>query len=166
MWRTRYPGLAEFITADAVEFLSTFQFSGDEVIYCDPPYLPTVRRKKRIYRFEYTVDDHRALLDALCKLPCRVVLSGYESSLYRERLANWDSVTFTSKAHDGVRQEVLWLNFSRPECLHDFRYWGSSFRQRELVKRRVQRLKRRIEQLSAQEQHYISDWLGRHLEGR
>ena len=47
-WRRDYSGLATFVEGDAVAFLSKQTFLGDEVIYCDPPYLPTTRLRARI----------------------------------------------------------------------------------------------------------------------
>src|SRR5436309_15931595 len=44
-WRRQFPFLAEFIEADAVDFLRSRRFVGDEVVYCDPPYLPSTRRR-------------------------------------------------------------------------------------------------------------------------
>ncbi|MFT3940222.1 hypothetical protein [Rhodopseudomonas sp.] len=38
--RRRDPELrAEIIQADAVAFLAGYEFAGDELVYCDPPYL-------------------------------------------------------------------------------------------------------------------------------
>lgn len=166
LWRSTFPRVATFINADAAEFLASFRFSGNEVVYCDPPYLQELRRKRRIYRFDYTVRDHERLLDILRELPCKVLISGYESSLYRSVLKTWNTVTFTAKTHNGTRDEVLWLNFEAPENLHDFRYWGCSFRERQVVKRRMERLTKRVAQLSRQEQHYLREWLSSELERR
>lgn len=91
--------------------------------YIDPPYLPTTRRGGG-YSHEMTLDDHTRLLDALTArtLQGMVILSGYDSALYRERLerdAGWqrlEIVTTTTApsmataARVTARTEVLWLN--------------------------------------------------------
>src|SRR5436853_1357121 len=45
-WRRSFPYLATYIVGDAVDFLARRQFEGHEVVYCDPPYLATTRRRK------------------------------------------------------------------------------------------------------------------------
>lgn len=86
------------------------------LVYADPPYVHSTRGLKRwrtpqSYRHEMSDNDHAALLDVLDSLSGMVVLSGYPSELYRERLRDWSMIT--SEAHaDGARKrvEVLWLN--------------------------------------------------------
>src|SRR5260370_41330645 len=71
-WKKNFPDLATYIETDATEFLATFPFRSDDVLYCDPPYLPRTRHKARIYRFDYRDADHEQLLKVLLLLPCRV----------------------------------------------------------------------------------------------
>ena len=85
-------------------------------MYCDPPYLLHTRSGERRYRYEYTEQDHRSLLALLKTLPCAVILSGYPSRLYDERLAAWRTLELQVMNHAGVRTEKLWLNF--PHCQH------------------------------------------------
>ena len=164
-WQRSFPLLATYIVGDAADFLTARRFEGHEVIYCDPPYLASTRRRKRIYVHDYTEQDHLRLLETLRKLHCRVVLSGYPSHLYDEWLRDWNTRSFLSKTHNGLRCEVLWFNFHPPPRLHDSRYIGHSFRERETVKRRLYRLQRRITVLSVQEKHRLSEWLCVHLRG-
>lgn len=135
------------------------RLAGDEVVYCDPPYLPGTRRRDRVYRHDYVENDHVRLLGTLRNLPCRVVVSGYPSKLYDEWLSGWSTQTFTAKSHDGVREEKLWFNFDVPACLHDPRHLGRDFRERQTIKRRLERLRRRITTLSPQERHLLAEWL-------
>lgn len=164
-WRRCHPTFASYIEKDALEFLATTQFTGDEVIYCDPPYLPCTRRRCRVYRYDYNTHDHEALLEVVRHLPCRVIVSGYPSELYDSQLHNWSSVTFPAKSHYGVRTEKIWFNFDPPKRLHDARYIGSNYRERQTHRRRIDRLQRRICSLSSQEQHSISEWLVNRLSG-
>lgn len=151
LWRRRAPALAEFRVGDALEELARHTYTGEEVVYVDPPYLPTARRRKRVYRFDYSEADHEALLDLLKRLPCAIVLSGYPSPLYDRELATWSRVEFVAKAHDGLRREVLWFNFPPPVALHDTRFLGRNFREREQIRRRLHRLFQRLASLSALE---------------
>ena len=85
-----YP--VELVHGCAHRYLAEFEFEGAELIYCDPPYLKRTRTSKRRYRFDYEEADHIALLTLLDTLPCQVMVSGYPSTLYDERLARWRSV--------------------------------------------------------------------------
>lgn len=163
-WQSFFPLLASYIEADAVDFLSSQRFLGDEVVYCDPPYLPSTRRRTRVYRHDYGESDHVRLLETLQRLSCRVVVSGYPSELYDEFLCTWRSQTYPAKAHDGIRQEKIWYNFDTPARLHDPRHLGRNFRERQTIKRRLQRLQTRISTLSPQEQRLLSEWLDDHLQ--
>jgi site-specific DNA-adenine methylase len=148
-WHRRAPSLAEFRLGDALEELGRHDFTGEEVVYVDPPYLPATRRRRRVYRFDYSEADHEALLDLLKRLPCAIVLSGYASPFYDRELATWSRVEFDAKAHDAVRREVLWFNFAPPIALHDARFLGRDFRERERIRRRLHRLFHRLGRLSA-----------------
>jgi site-specific DNA-adenine methylase len=62
-WRSLFPSLATYIEADAVDFLASRRFRGDEVIYCDPPYLPSTRRRARVYVLVSLLDAFSQLLN-------------------------------------------------------------------------------------------------------
>jgi hypothetical protein len=46
--------------------------------------------------------------------------------------------------HGGPRTEWLWCNFPEPIALHDYRYLGVGFRERERIKRKKQRWTARL----------------------
>jgi DNA adenine methylase len=158
-WRQRFPSIACYVEADAIDFLRAAHLRGDEVVYCDPPYVPTTRRRTRVYRYDYDRSDHVRLLEVLCGLPCRVLISGYPSPLYDAMLRGWNTHCFNVKTHAEVRLEKLWFNYDPPTQLHDARYLGGNFRERQNVRRRMARLVKRISALSTQEQHSLSEWL-------
>lgn len=162
-WETQFPFLASYVAGDAYEFLASSSFRGDEVIYCDPPYVPTTRRRTRVYRYDYSEGDHVQLIGLLRNLPSRILISGYDSDLYEELLHDWNTQTFSAKAQDGIRFEKLWFNFEPPVRLHDPRYLGRDFRERQTLGRRLERLQRRISALSLQEQSRLCEWLDHQL---
>jgi DNA adenine methylase len=90
----------------------------DTLFYIDPPYLPETTTGKS-YDLEMTVDDHVKLAETLKKVKAKVALSGYDSDLYRELYAEWDSVVFErmtcARPKDqkkcSPRKEVVWVNF-------------------------------------------------------
>jgi DNA adenine methylase len=158
-WRKHHPTLANFVVGNASEILTSYRFTGSEVVYCDPPYLPCTRKRSRVYTNDLTEKEHLELLFILKRLPCRVAISGYPSKLYAAQLCDWNQLQFAAKGHDGVHIENLWFNYTIPEELHDARFLGVDFRQRQNVKRRLARLHNRISRLSGQEQHALSRWL-------
>lgn len=152
------PG-TEIIESDALEFLCNFSFTGRELVYCDPPYLPSTRRRQRIYRYDYTEACHEALLSNLLDLPAMVMISGYDSELYRSRLSTWNRIEFRTGSHGMARREVVWMNFQPPDVPHDKRFIGGDFRQREQIKRRHSRLTRKLEALHPAERALLFGWI-------
>ncbi|MHB9144691.1 MAG: DNA adenine methylase [Symbiobacteriia bacterium] len=101
---------AQIENRPALEIIESHR-QGGVLIYADPPYILGTRKGKRLYKHEMTDQDHVALLEALDAHPGPVVLSGYASPLYDERLARWGRKTAKATAERGLaREEVLWLN--------------------------------------------------------
>jgi hypothetical protein len=143
--RAALPGCT-VICRDAISFLESYNWLGDgkEFVYCDPPYLFETRSCKRpMYTHEFgEVDQHLDLLRCLRSLPLgvNVALSGYWSALYEIELDDWRIISYTTRTRGGRNvREWLWMNYSPPAELHDYRYLGDNFRQRE----RVARIRRR-----------------------
>lgn len=149
----------QVVHGDAVTWLSQVSVDEDTVVYADPPYHPDTRRRARVYRHDYSISDHEALLDCLMGLPCKVLISGYSSPLYEERLAGWSKHTFQARTRVETREECVWFNFPRPTSLHDDRYLGNGFRQREQIRRRQERLRQRLKSLPAIERASLHAWL-------
>jgi DNA adenine methylase len=143
-FRCDYP--VELVHGCAHRFLAKYEYQGRELIYCDPPYLQETRSSARRYRFDYAEHDHVELLELLKSLPCRVMLSGYPSALYDERLAGWQSVELQVMNQAGVRTEKLWLNFT-VERVHWVRYAGKNFTDRQRIKRKAESWGRRYRAL-------------------
>lgn len=160
--RDTVPDLA-LMQQDALEFLRGYAFKGNELVYADPPYLAQTRRGGRLYRHEYTDEQHVELLDVLRELPCAVMVSGYDSPLYRARLRGWRRSTFRAKTHVHVREESVWMNYPVPEELHDARFLGGSFRERQQIQRRLATLRRRVHAMPAPERSEFMRWLNEHF---
>ena len=88
----------------------------DTLFFIDPPYLHQTRvmTGNRYYRHEMTDLDHEALIQKLNEVTGMVVLSGYESDLYKSNLSGWEVHKTSSRiaANRGtkLRTEVVWLN--------------------------------------------------------
>jgi len=147
----------DLICTDAAQYLTNYPFEGDEFIYADPPYLTSTRRSKRaIYKHEYTQQQHVELLQLLTALPCKVMISGYWSELYEAHLQKWRHITFATRTRSGEQvTESLWMNYPEPEQLHDYRFLGDTFRERERIRRRIERWKDRLETMPPRERNAL-----------
>ena len=143
-FKCQYP--VEKVHGCAHEFLSKYNFQGRELVYCDPPYLHYTRSSTSRYRFEYEEKDHIELLELLKRLPCSVMISGYPSYLYDQRLADWESLELQVMNQGGVRTEKLWFNFT-PDRVHWPRYAGKNFTDRQRIKRKAESWGRRYQGL-------------------
>lgn len=119
------------------------------VVYCDPPYLYSTLRNpaRRYFKQPFGEDLHERLLLVLSELTLArvpVLLSGYRSPLYDQRLKKWRRLDYTAQTRGGPRTESLWCNFDPPWSLHDYRYLGANFRERERIKRKKQRWRQKL----------------------
>ena len=135
-----YP--VQLVHGCAHRFLTEHEYRGRELVYSDPPYLQHTRSSRRRYRFDYEERDHVELLELLERLPCQVMLSGYPSALYDERLEGWQSVELQVMNQGGVRTEKVWFNFTL-DRVHWARYAGKNFTDRQSIKRKAESWGRR-----------------------
>jgi DNA adenine methylase len=149
IWNTRNQIDFELNHGDAISFLKSYPFTGQELVYCDPPYLRETRKKYYpLYKYEYSLSQHIELLEMIKSLPCMVIISGYESSLYRESLKSWHTHSFQATTHHGMATEWIWMNYSTPVQLHDYRYLGDNFREREKIKLKIKRWSAKFKSMS------------------
>lgn len=145
----------QFVHEDALGYLSRYPFTGSELVYCDPPYLLSTRTRRQ-YRHELTEQQHIDLLDILVTLPCSVMLSGYWSALYTQRLNDWHVISYKVITRGGtMATEYLWANYAPPLVLHDYRYLGEDFRDRERIKRQQKSWLRKLAALPTLERHAL-----------
>lgn len=151
---------ATVICGDGLNFLidTDLVFRPDTLVYCDPPYLMSTRSSKRpYYEHEFATEkEHKLLLLLLRSLTCMVMISGYASSLYDELLPDWRVEKFQTVNRAGkVVMEHVWCNFPVPMELHDYRWLGDTFRQRELIKRKQARWRKRLAGMDSQERYAL-----------
>lgn len=112
---------------DARDLVEKFSDRPATLMYLDPPY-HTKRRHK------YVVDPsdeefHTELLEACCKSHCMILISGYNSRLYRSILKKkdgWTKETIQTKTRnttgtDFSREEVLWKNLAYTTAIRNGR---------------------------------------------
>lgn len=152
----RVPGLT-VIHGDAGSELLKIPFSGNELVYCDPPYLLSTRKGGKIYRHEMTDVQHEDLLSLLLTIQAPVLISGYRSEMYDDMLSGWNSLDYAAMTRQGLATETVWFNYEKPRLLHDYSYVGTNFRERERIKRKKQRWLARLERMDPMERRAILD---------
>jgi len=155
--RAMLPAAALVVIGDVMQVIEPEHVPPGTVVYCDPPYLMTTRRNWRhYYKHElFTEAEHERFLEWARRLRCRVLISGYESALYASRLHGWRVVQFRAQTQAGTAIETVWCNFPEPAELHDVRFVGDGYRQRERIRRKVSRWVRRLERLPLAERAAI-----------
>lgn len=152
------PASAHLVVGDVMQVIVPELVPADAVVYCDPPYLMSTRRSLRQYYQHELVgeSEHERFLEWARRLPCRVLISGYASSLYTSRLSGWRVEQFSAQTRGGAAAiETVWCNFPEPAELHDTRFVGDGFRDRERIRRKVSRWVRRLERLPLAERAVI-----------
>ena len=148
------PGLT-LINNDAISFLQffaplaeTFKKLGTRVlIYLDPPYPKGCRKNQQdLYRHEMTDEYHTKLLAVASCVNANLIISSYPNELYNETLKDWNTIQFQAQTRNGTATEKVWYNYPTPTILHDYKYIGNDYREREqlkgIVKRNVSKFKR------------------------
>ncbi len=124
-WWTAIDGLREtsdrlrrvqIVCQSAFDVIPRFDHP-DALIYCDPPYVHGTRGKqaRNIYHAEMADDEHERLGALLHSCKGIVVLSGYDSELYRRIYGEWRQVVFdianhaASGATKNRQRECLWI---------------------------------------------------------
>ena len=131
-------------------------------IYLDPPYPKATRKSnKDLYNHEMTIEQHMKLLCAVRHLQddCFVMISSYPNELYDSYLFDWHTTTFQSQTRSGTATEKLWMNYSEPKELHDYRYLGNDYRERERIKGIIQRNTSKFKRMPAAERNALIESL-------
>jgi len=101
---------AQIENIDAIELIKRYD-DPKTLIYCDPPYLQTLR-KRNMYAYELDTEKHIKLLEVLKSSKSMIVLSGYNNDLYNEMLLGWRTAEKSTTAQMGLhRVEKIWMNF-------------------------------------------------------
>jgi DNA adenine methylase len=78
--------------------------------YVDPPYTLSTRDAGTDYKHELDDDDHERLAGVLMRLRGHVVLSGYDSPMYRRLFRGWKKRTIETTCQSLARRtECIWI---------------------------------------------------------
>jgi DNA adenine methylase len=89
------------------------------LFYLDPPYLKSTRAKgsTEAYEFEMNDQDHTDMLNLCLASKAKIVISGYPSPLYMDKLTDWKLIYKNVANHSSqtktkkVKKECLWMNY-------------------------------------------------------
>lgn len=144
---TRSLGRFCFI-GDALRVLNDMREEFDNYgvfLYVDPPYPLSSRCDSRPnYKFEMSDHEHGQLLETLYAFDnAEIAISTYDNDLYNDWLGwkgkEWNKEEIQAQTRHGRVTEQLWMNYPSPTELHDYRYLGADFREREDIVRKQKR---------------------------
>lgn len=160
------------INADAISWLEIFSPMADifkrlgtsVLIYLDPPYPKECRRNQQdLYNHEMNPADHCNLLQVARSIDANIVISSYPNELYNEQLKKWNTIEFQAMTRGGTATEKVWYNYPDPDELHDYRYIGNDYREREQLKGIVCRNVSKFKRLPAVQRNAIINELRKEL---
>nr|WP_319570231.1 hypothetical protein [uncultured Draconibacterium sp.] len=162
-----HPGIT-LINAEAIQWLRNFSPVADifkklgvrVLIYIDPPYPKDSRRNQQnLYTHEMTNDQHTELLSVARSVDANIVVSSYPNKLYDRTLKYWKNFEFQAMTRGGTATEKVWFNYPFPEVLHDYRYMGNDYREREGIRGRISRNVSKFMRMPAAERNAIIEQL-------
>jgi len=105
---------------DALQVIRTYD-TRETFFYCDPPYVLSTRSGGKAYAHEMTDQQHARLVNVLLRIKGKVMLSGFESPIYKPlEAAGWLTKQYTRvraapnarrRGPRGTQTETLWLNY-------------------------------------------------------
>lgn len=149
---------------DATSAFWGFHPPAESLIYLDPPYLMESRSTKQKYYQNELLDvgdltgepGHLQLLRLIKAVPCRVMISHYRHPLYDRELKGWRRVDIPTSNRAGKRTiESVYCNFPEPFELHDYRYLGSDYHDRDRIKKKKNRWLAHLDAMPSAERYAI-----------
>lgn len=150
---------AKIICADALQILSTVAAAPgvtDAFVYMDPPYRFSCRRQKRKY-YEYEMTDlqHQELLSRVRTVKFNCMISHPQNEMYDKALKGWTKEKFKVSYQGTVAHEWIYYNYPKPSVLHTYDFVGSDCWDRQRVKRKIERLAKKLQELPELERNAV-----------
>jgi hypothetical protein len=81
----------------------------------------------------------------------------YAYELYTNELNLWFIQSFQTMTRGGMATEHVWMSYPPPNKLHDYRYLGNTFRDRERIQRKQNRWVARLKRMPELERNALLD---------
>lgn len=119
------------------------------VFYFDPPYpLESIKSSRAVYPFTMSDNEHDEFLKYAISIKGKadVLISTFPNEMYKAGLTDWHLVEYDGWSHKGKTTEWLFLNYDPAEIteLHDARYYGRDFKERQRIARQINNMVRKI----------------------
>lgn len=136
------------------------------VFYFDPPYLLETRSYKqgKLYKHDWDTQDHKEFISKALTVKSNCMISHYPCKMYDKAFKKWRKVYYKSMTRAGIRTECLYMNFEQPVLLLDYFHVGENFTDRQRIKRKVEKLISRLNNLPGKERSAILSALIDHYE--
>lgn len=143
---------------DLIQSLKTAGSLENVFLFIDPPYHHESRpNNTHLYKFEMTSIDHVKLLSSVRDLKCNCMIIHPQNSLYDHVLKSWRTLQLKVRYHNKTSIENLYMNYPRPEQLLSYAVVGSDCWDRQRIKRKGDRLVKKLLSLPEAERNYILD---------
>ena len=127
------------------------------VFYFDPPYMFETRSwKGKLYKHEWKNEDHETFLSRVLTVKSNCMISHYPCPLYETKLSVWRKHYYTAMTRAGKRIECVYMNYDQPKLLATTSAAGKNRTHRQQIKRKLQRLIKKIQSLPGPEQSVIA----------
>jgi hypothetical protein len=107
------------------------------------------------YTHEMTDAYHTALLEVISCLNANIAISTYLNGMYNHALRGWNHIEFQAKTRGGTATEMVYFNYDRPTVLHDYRFVGDDYRDRERIKKATDNMLHKLSRMPIVERNAI-----------
>lgn len=131
-----------------------------QFVYYDPPYKhDSTACKTQIYKHTFSDNEHKEFLKKVTQVNYNCMISHYPCELYDTMLKDWNTFDIKVSVRSRVQIERLYMNYKPPEKLHDYRFLGSNFSDRQRIKRKISRHIETLMKLPSTERNAIIHYL-------
>lgn len=157
--KNNYPAGSTVTTVpadDIIKKLISVPASKETFVFVDPPYLKFTRpHQLKLYKYDMTVEDHKNLLSDLVQLKCNCMIIHPDCSTYNEYLKTFRILKIKVRYNTKTSLENIYMNYSVPDRLLVYDFVGFDCWDRQRIKRKGDRLIKKILSLPAVEKNYI-----------
>lgn len=132
--------------------------------FIDPPYLDeTLKTGRAPYAHRFTYEQHVELLNYLESMrrltDHLMMVCALPNVLYENKLSRWRTFQYQNKTRRGMQTEQVWMNYPEPTALHDYRYLGDDYRERERIRRKQRNKIKELQAMDPLERLAMLDYI-------